>query len=138
MTNKRTISLKVNGAAFADIFEKMNGIIPLTDGKTKTTLFISINCRPWQCRFCFAIGHHPTCDGKTCTKCGAKDHQAANCATKTRSCSNCKKPGHSARDSHCPRYLNELAKEIRKFDFPLEFLEENDRIGQLIKQLQLK
>jgi len=137
-TNKRTISMKVNGPAFWDIFSTMNGIIPYTDGKTKTNLFVRINCRPWQCRACYAIGYHPNCDGKTCTKCGSKEHQASNCSRKTRFCTNCKKPGHSARDTHCPRYLNEFAKEVRKFDLPLEYLEDSDRIGQLIKQLQLK
>ena len=137
-TNKRTVSLKVNSHAFSDIFEKMNGIIPLTDGKTKTTLFVRINCRPWLCRACFAIGHHPTCEGKVCTKCGSKDHQASACTKKTRFCRNCKRPGHSARDSHCPKYLNELGKEIRKYDFPLEFLEEAEKTAQLVKQLQLK
>jgi len=45
-TNKRTISMKVNGPAFWDIFSTMNGIIPYTDGKTKTNLFVRINCRP--------------------------------------------------------------------------------------------
>jgi len=138
INGKRTISMKVNSHAFSDIFEKMNGMVPFNDGKTKTTLFFRINCRPWQCRACYAIGHHPTCDGKTCTKCGAKEHQATNCTKRTRFCTKCKKPGHSARDSHCPRYLNEFAKEVRKFDFPLEYLEDNERIGQLIKQLQLK
>jgi len=137
-TNKRTISMKVNGAAFWDVFATMNGIIPYKDGKVKTNLFVRVNCRPWQCRACYAIGHHPTCEGKVCNKCGSKDHQATSCIKKTRFCRNCKKPGHSARDTHCPEFLNEFAKEIRKYDFPLEYLEESERIAQLVKQLQLK
>jgi len=135
---KRTVSLKVNSQAFSDIFETMNGIIPFADGKIKTNLFFRINCRPWQCRDCFNIGPHPTCPGKACAKCGNSEHQSNGCSRKTRFCRNCNKPGHSARDAHCPRYLNELSKEIRKHDFPLEFLQNSDRANQLIKAIQLK
>jgi len=137
-TGKRTVSLKVNNIAFNDIFGTMNGIVPYQDGRTKANLFFRVNCRPWQCRDCFFIGHHERCEGKVCAKCGSLEHQANACTKKTRYCRNCKRPGHSARDAHCPRYLNEVAKELRKHDLPLEYLEDTERIGHLIKQIQLK
>ena len=135
---KRTISLKVNSQAFWDIFVTSNGIVPFQDGKIRTNLFFRVNCRPWQCRDCFFIRHHPTCSGKACAKCGNNDHQSNNCPKKTRFCRTCNRPGHSARDSHCPKYLNEVAKEIRKHDLPLEFFEDSDRVNQLVEQIQLK
>jgi len=137
-TGLRTVSFRVNSIVFSDIFGTINGIVPYQDGRVKGNLFFRINCRPWQCRDCFYIGHHEKREGKVCTKCGSLDHQVKACNKKTRFCRNCKRPGHSARDAHCPRYLNEVAKELRKHDLLLEYLEDAEKIGHLFKQIQLK
>jgi len=137
-TKKRDISLKVNGAAFKEICGTMNAVLPYNDGKNKSNLFVKINCRPYQCNSCYTIGYHPKCLGKHCARCGSGDHEAKNCNKRTRFCRNCNKTGHRAKDPHCPRYLAEIAKEIRKFDFPIEYLEDSDNALQLAKLIQLK
>jgi len=136
-TKKRTISLRVNGEAFYHFIIQMNGIVPLMDGRLRTNLYFRINCRPWQCGDCHTIGYHLTCPGKLCANCGANDHQARTCSKRTRYCKNCSKPGHRAKDNHCPKFLIEVAKEIRKHDFPIEVLTDSEMIGALIKQIQL-
>jgi len=73
-TGLRTVSFRVNSIVFSDIFGTINGIVPYQDGRVKGNLFFRINCRPWQCRDCFYIGHHEKCEGKVCTKCGSLDH----------------------------------------------------------------
>lgn len=136
-TKKRTISMKINGSAFSQLFINLNAMIPLIDGKLKVTLFPRINCRPWQCGSCFMIGQH-TCPGKSCANCGNTDHTAKDCKKKTKFCKNCNRAGHRARDASCPKYLSEVSKEIRKYDFPLEVLSDSDMCTLLVKQIQLK
>jgi len=137
-TKRRDISLKVNGAAFKEICSTMHAILPYNDGKTRSNLFIKVNCRPYQCNSCYTIGYHPKCVGKHCARCGSSDHEAKKCNRRTRFCRNCNKTGHRAKDPHCPRYMAEIAKEIRKFDFPIEYLEDGDNALQLAKLIQLK
>jgi len=136
-TKKRTISLKVNGEAVYHLIIQMKAIIPIMLGKNRTNLYLRVNCRPWQCGNCHAIGYHPSCPGKLCANCGSGGHQAKECQRKTRFCRTCNKPGHRAKDFHCPRFLNEVAKEIRKHDFPIEILTDQEMIGALLKQIQL-
>jgi len=136
-TKKRTVSLRVNGEAFYHFIIQMNGIVPLMDGRLKTNLYFRINCRPWQYGDCHTIGFRLTCPGKLCANCGATDHQARACSKRTEYCKNCTKPGHRAEDNHCPKFLVEVAKEIRKHDFPIEVLTDSEMISALIEQIQL-
>jgi len=135
---KRTISIKVNGDAFVTLMVEMNGILPVGTDRARTKLYLRINCRPWQCSYCFALGYHPQCPGRSCANCGSVDHTAKDCPKRTRYCKNCNHSGHRAKDAHCNKYLMELAKEIKKHDFPLEVLNSQDLSSGLIKQLQLK
>jgi len=137
-TQVRTISLKVNGLAFVNLCVELNGIIPYEEDDIKSNLYLRINCRPWQCGDCFAIGYHPKCSGKYCIKCGSNEHMTKSCKKKTKYCRNCHKSGHRSKDLHCPKYLSEIAKEIRKFDFPVSYLQDHEQMAHLIKHLQLK
>jgi len=136
-TKKRTISMRVNGEAFLLLIIQMNAIIPLNNGKSRVNLFLRINCRPWQCGNCHAVGHHPSCLGRLCTYCGSNGHQARECERRTKFCRTCGKLGHRAKDNHCPRFLSEVAKEIGKHDFPIEVLADSEMLGALLKQIQL-
>jgi len=135
---KRTISMKVNGAAFLTLMVDMNGIIPVGTDRARAKLYLRVNCRPWQCSNCYALGFHPQCPGRTCANCGNPDHAAKECPKRTKFCKHCNHAGHRAKDAHCSKYLTELAKEIRKHDFPLQVLNNQDLSSGLIKQLQLK
>lgn len=135
----RNIFFRVNGEAFKQIFKKLDGAIPYLrrESNTRMRLFAKINCKPFQCRDCFIIGQHQ-CPGRICGQCGIKGHDTRDCKAKTRYCSNCKKPGHRARDLNCIYYLDQLAKELRKMDVPIEYLEESEHRFALIKYIQLK
>lgn len=139
ISKTRGIYFRANAACFSQLFKTLDGSVPYAnkDTNTRTKLLIKINAKPWQCRDCFKIGQHQ-CEGKVCGQCGTKGHAAVDCRSKTKSCNNCKRKGHRAKDTHCPFYLNEIAKELRKMDIPLEFLEETDMRFCLIKHLQLK
>jgi len=138
VTKKRTVTMKVNGQAFMDICVTMNATIPVGDERAKINLYVRANCRPFRCNDCFVIGYHPKCTGKYCGRCGSNEHLTKTCKRKTKFCKNCHKSGHQARDTHCPKYLQEIAKEIRKFDFPISYLEDHEQISHLTKLLQLK
>lgn len=138
-TRSRGVYFKTNSTGFCQLFKTIDGAIPYSNKETNTRarLFIKINAKPWQCRDCFKIGQHQ-CEGKSCSQCGNKGHLTADCKAKTKNCNNCRRKGHKAKDAHCPTYLNEMAKELRKMDLPLEFLEDPDLRFCLIKHLQLK
>lgn len=139
MQRNRSILFKITAQAFWILFGVLDGALPFVnkDTNTKTRLFMKINCKPWTCRDCFAIGNHQ-CEGKVCAQCATKGHLTKDCKQKTKYCSNCKRRGHRAKDTHCPAYLNEVGKEIRKMDFPIEVFEEKDLRSNLIKHFQLK
>lgn len=132
---------RVNAEAFDTIFSKHEGIIPYSakDGRKafKTQLYVKINAKPYTCRECYKVGQH-NCPGKICNQCGKPGHNAKDCKQITTYCDNCTTKGHRARDLHCAHFLNEVAKELRKMDIPLEFLEEEENRLYLIKQLQLR
>lgn len=136
---QRSILFRINGEAFKVLFGMLDGALPYVnlETNTKTRLFMKINCKPWNCRDCFALGQHQ-CDGKTCAQCGTKGHVTKDCKQKTKYCNNCKRKGHRAKDTHCPTYLNEIGKELRKMDFPIEYFEDKELRFNLIKHLQLK
>lgn len=142
ITKNRSIYFRVNGPMFKHIFCKLDGAIPYSNRSTNTRikLMVKINCKPFTCRECNQFGGGPNhrCAGKSCTNCGLKDHLARECKSKTKFCSNCKRKGHRSKDSHCPTLLNEVSKEIRKADIPLEFLEEKELRTTLIKHLQTR
>lgn len=139
ITRTRGLYFRANAACFTQLFKVLDGSIPYTnrDTNTRVKLFVKINAKPWQCRECFKIGQH-SCEGRSCAQCGNKGHTTTDCKSKTKACNNCKRRGHRAKDAHCPYYLNEIAKELRKMDIPLEFLEDTDSRFCLIKHLQLK
>lgn len=142
--NARVIMFKATAKAIETIFKTLGGVIQVKlphpkDGSVarKTNLYPRINTKPFMCRECFFIGSHHECKGKACANCGSCEHKAQACTTKTKFCTNCKKGGHRARDTHCPKYLNEIAKEIQRIDIPLEALTDVNLRSTLIKNLQL-
>lgn len=135
----RNFYMKIDSEGFKEIFEKKDGAIIYMDPSTKirTKMYAKINVRPFQCRNCFVIGAHK-CTGRICNQCGNTEHSTITCKSKTRFCSNCKRAGHRAKDTHCTYYLNELAKEIRKMEIPLEYLGNAEKRQELIRFLQIK
>ena len=131
VTKKRTVIMKVNGQAFMDICVTMNAVIPVGDEKGKMNLYVRANCRLFRCNDCFVIGCHPKCTGKYCGRCGSNEHLTETCKRKTKFCKNYHKPGHQAKDAHCPKYLQEIAREIRKLDFPISYLEDHEQMSHL-------
>ena len=61
-----------------------------------------------------------------------------DCKSNIRFCPLCKRKGHRAKDTHCPTYLYELTKELKKMAIPLEWMEDKDMRMTLIKSIQLK
>lgn len=138
-TRSRGLFFRVNSQGFLHIFKEMDGAIPYqaVSSNIKTRLVIKINAKPWQCKDCFRFGQH-MCEGALCAQCGQKGHRTRECQSKTRFCVNCKRKGHRSKDSHCSAYLNEVGKEIRKMDLPIEYLEEEELRFTLLKYLQYK
>lgn len=132
---------RVNAVGFLCIFEYHEGILPYSTRENnrvyKTNLYIRINSKPYTCRDCFKVGQH-TCPGKICNNCSKTGHSAKDCRQMTKYCDNCTMKGHRAKDTHCPHYLNEVAKELRKMDIPLDYLEEKELRIKLIKYLQIR
>lgn len=132
---------RVQAEAFEKLLHERDGIIPYSakDGRKtfKTHLHIKINAKPYTCRDCFKVGQHK-CAGKACNQCSKPGHNAKDCQQITTHCDNCNTKGHRAKDLHCPYFLNETAKELRKMDIPLKFLEKKDARFFMIKQLQLR
>lgn len=139
VTKARSIFFRINGHGLMILVDMLDGEIPYSDKNShvKTRLRVKVNCKPWQCRDCFAIGVHE-CEGKKCRNCANKSHITKDCNSSLKYCGNCRKRGHRSTDVHCPTYLNEIAKEIRKMDIPIRMLEEKElRLG-LAKCVQLK
>lgn len=139
VTKTRSIFFRVNGHGLMVLIDKLDGEIPYSDKNShvKTRLRVKVNCKPWQCRDCFAIGIHQ-CEGKKCRNCANKSHMTKDCTGGLKYCGNCRKRGHRSTDLHCPTYLNEIAKEIRKMDIPIRMLEEKQLRLSLAKCVQLK
>lgn len=139
VTKTRCVLFKINGHGLRILINKLDGEIPYADKNTQTKarLRAKINCKPWQCRDCGAIGTHQ-CDGKRCRNCSNKGHTAKECRSATKFCGNCKKRGHKSTELHCPRYLNEVAREIRKMDIPIDMLEDKQSRLSLAQNIQLK
>lgn len=139
ITKTRSILLRINGHGLRMLVEKLDCEIPYADkdSHVKTKLRAKVNCKPWQCKDCYAIGMHQ-CEGKRCRNCANKGHLTKNCTTGTKYCGNCRKRGHRATDLHCQYYLNEIAKEIRKMDIPISMLECKQHRLNLAKCIQLK
>lgn len=135
----RNIMFKIDALGFRILFKGHDGVIPYLNASTNTRmkLIARINARPFQCRDCSMLGTHH-CKGKLCGQCGQIGHMSKECKSKTKFCSNCKRKGHKARDTHCPGYLKEMVKELRRMDVPEEFLIEQEFRDTLIKHMQLK
>lgn len=136
----RCFMLKVNAEAFRIIFDQFHALLPYWDEATgmKAKLYPKVNCKPWSCNSCYFIGPNHRCGGKICATCASREHSAKDCKSKTRFCSNCKKGGHRAKDAHCPVYMKEVSRILRKMDIPLEFFEDRDKRFMLIKYLHYK
>lgn len=139
-TKMRSLMFKVNANGFNLIYNDLHGIIPYNnlDTSTKIRLYPRVNCKPWNCRDCFFIGPNHKCEGRACAQCGNKGHSTKDCKSKTRYCTNCRKKGHRAKDAHCPIYIREVVKEIKRMDIPLEFLEDDTKRFDLVKTLYYK
>lgn len=139
ITKTRSLFFRINAHGLRILIDKMDGEIPYADKdtKVKARLRAKINCKPWQCKQCFMLGIHE-CPGKRCKNCANKDHLTKDCPSGLRFCGNCKKKGHRSTDLHCPAFLNEVAKEIRKMDIPMEMFEVKESRLNLAKCIQLK
>lgn len=136
ITKARNIELTINEEAFKFLFGTLDGVIPyfgLTLNQ-KLRLSLKIFCKPWSCRQCFSFGYHQ-CEGKICGNCSKPQHSSRDCTQKTKYCKNCKKRGHRPKDTHCETYLFEVAKELRKYAIPMEFLENKEMRYNLTKHL---
>ena len=135
----RDIFFKIDSSAFTNLFKIADGVLPYSNKETnaRVRLYAKIVVRPWQCRDCYKLGSHQ-CEGKLCANCGQKGHLTKDCKSKTKFCPNCKRRGHKARDVYCSLYLKEVAKELRKYDIPLEFFEDDDLRRILSTFLQYK
>lgn len=134
----KSLMLGVNAEGYRLIYKVIGGSIPYNDEKTRLRLFPKIACKPWSCRDCFFIGPNHVCTGRACGQCGKVGHASRDCLSKTRYCSNCKRPGHRAKDAHCPIFLREVSKEIKRMDIPLEVLENKNKRFELIRNLAYK
>lgn len=139
VTKARSIFFKASAANAKTLLVDLDGMLPYCNQatQTRTKLYLRVNVKPWQCRECYRIGQHQ-CDGKKCAQCGTGGHSSKECKSKTKYCDVCKRKGHKAKEAQCPIYLNEIAKEIRKIDIPLEFYEDKELRFLLTKHLQIK
>lgn len=136
-TNTRSLIIATTAGCILKLFGEFDGALPYNDKNTRTKLQMKIIAKPWLCRECFSFNQHE-CVGKRCGQCGLIGHTTNNCKSKTRYCNNCEKRGHKAKDIHCQKYITEVAKEIRKYDIPVEFYEKKGNREMLIKYIQLK
>lgn len=139
VTKTRSIFFKINGHGLRVIVEKLNGEIPYAEKENhvKARLRTKINCKPWQCKDCLALGVHQ-CEGKRCKNCSNKGHTTKECLSKTKFCGNCKRKGHRSNDIHCQSYLNEIGRELRKMDIPMDMFATKESRTNLAKCIQLK
>lgn len=138
---QRSLMFRTNSFGFQLLFNKWGGAIPYSapDENISLKLWPRINVRPWSCRECYYIGpNHQQCPGKSCAQCGGANHLTKTCRSKTRYCTNCRRKGHKAKDSHCPIYIKEIVKEIKRIDIPLEFLEDDTKRFDLARSLIYK
>lgn len=134
----RSLMTSVNADGFRLLFKGLSGAIPYNDNKLKIRVHPKISCKPWSCRDCFYIGPNHSCQGKACGQCGNQGHITKDCKAKTRYCTNCRKQGHRARDAHCPAYVKEIIKELKRMDIPVEYLENKNKRAELLKNLAFK
>lgn len=134
ITGTRAIMFNTDSEGFKQIFGTLEGAIPYvsTIHNVKTKLYPKVNCKPWACNNCYEFGKHE-CKGKTCAKCGTTGHLTKDCENATKYCNNCKRRGHRAKDAHCPTYLGEVSKELRKVCIPMEYFTEKDLRFHFIK-----
>lgn len=139
VTKSRSIFFRTNAEGIDQLLNIYDGAIPYVNKSTNTRvkLIIKINAKPWQCKDCLAFGQHQ-CQGKICNQCGLRGHETKDCKQKTKNCNNCKKRGHKAKDTHCPIYVNEVVKELRKMDIPLDYLEDSNKRAQLLNYLLIR
>lgn len=139
MPKVRNVMFRIDSRGFRVLFKGHDGAIPYSNpiANTRIKLIARVNARPFQCRECMQLGQHQ-CKGKACGQCGQTGHMAKECRNKTKFCANCKQKGHRAKDTHCPTYLMEMSRELRRMDVPLEFLTETEYREMLIRHLQLK
>lgn len=139
MNKSRSIFFQMNAKGIEYLYDHMDGVISYVNKPTniRAKLFPKINAKPWQCRECLAFGQHQ-CQGKTCNQCGNKGHETKECSQKTKYCNNCRKKGHKAKDTHCPIYISETIKELRKMDIPIKFLDSKKPRAVLINNLQIR
>lgn len=139
ITKARSVFFRASAANIKHLFGNLNGLLPYNNKatNTRTRLQMRINIKPWQCRDCFKFGQHQ-CQGRKCGQCGQGGHTNRECKSKTKFCGNCNAKGHKAKEPHCPSYLFELVKEIRKLDIPLEFYEDKEMRFVLAQHLQIK
>lgn len=135
----RSILFKSDASGIRLLFKMFHGVLPFKDDEKdiKCNLYVRLNCKPYVCKLCHSLGKHD-CLGKRCPNCGSKQHSGKECKRQTRFCVNCKKPGHRAVDTHCSAYVNEVIKEIRRIDLPLDVIEDQVMRANLIKQITFK
>lgn len=135
----KSISFTANAHGFEYIFKTLRGRVPYSD-RTKNIsikLLARLNIKPYMCNKCYMIGRHD-CKGKACAKCSSQGHTAWDCQSSVEFCVNCKKPTHKSNDRSCPTYLQLLVREIRKYDIPLEFLEDEVARFRLVSSLSIE
>lgn len=137
-SHTKIISFLTDAAGVVTIADKMKWKLPYYDAtkNVRANLYLKINAKPFTCRDCFAIGVH-NCKGKCCTKCASDNHLTRDC-DQEEFCSNCNMDGHSAKDKHCPRYLNTLIRNLVQMDIPAGIFNKESRIVNLIENIQLK
>lgn len=139
ITEGRSIFFRINGHGLRVIVEKLDGEIPHAEKEThvEARLRTKINCKPWQCKDCLAIGVH-YCEGKRCKNCSNKGHTTKECLSKTKIRGNCKRKGHRSDDTHCQSYLDEIGRELRKVDIPMDIFATKESRSNPAKCIQLK
>lgn len=107
------------------------------DGQVLCKMKMRIWIRPRQCKFCYTFDWQDhICMGLCCGNCGMNGHKRAQCRQNVRFCMNCKEAGHRAQDPWCPIYMRELSQALRKYDLPLEYLEDEAKRAVLMKLIQ--
>lgn len=137
----KTLMFSVNARGFELIFDQLNGGLICIDKSTYTRikLYPRIVARPWSCRQCHYLGpNHQMCKGKLCANCGNAGHMTRDCKATTRFCPNCRKGGHRSRDTHCPSYMREVIRELKRQDIPLHYFESADLRTKLLRKLSYK
>lgn len=130
----RVVSIRANAFGFEKLFKNLDGKVMLPNG----IVYPRINVRPYVCRDCSSLLPQHKNNGKVCNNCGNNNHRAVDCGSKTRFCGNCKTVGQRAKDLSCPKYIQELIKEVQKCDIPIEFMEDEYLRAILVRNMNLK